>query len=211
MNQLSFTLSGAVSDLEGLLSQLSKSDRDFANSLINGPYGFRKRGFLTPKQEPHIYRLLEKAVGAAPTEEKTVVEGMQSIVQMFEHAKQHLKFPKIVVPLENGQKVKMWVQGEKAKYPGGLGILVDGSGSAGFGRMELSTCITRSRSPRILRRSWISFRSSPTTPLGWLRSTGSCQVIAASVRSLLQIRSPWQWDMGRCVPRITICRGVPRS
>lgn len=126
MNQLSMTLPAAVADLEALLSQLQNSDREFADSLINGQYGYKKRGYLTPKQEPHVYRLLQKAMGVSELG-KTHVGGMQGIHLLFEKAKSHLKFPKIVVTLETGTAIKMWIQGEKAKVPGALAVTVNGN------------------------------------------------------------------------------------
>lgn len=119
------TLPQAVADLEVLLPQLDQSSREFANSLINGPYGYKMRKFLTPKQEPHVYRLLAKAMGITAPTLTVKIGGLAGIHAMFEKAKQKLKYPKIVFHLD-GHEIKMWVQGETAKVPGALAVTVNG-------------------------------------------------------------------------------------
>lgn len=118
-------LSSAVADLEALLDQLNQSDRQFADSLINGPYGFKKRGGLSQKQTPHVYRLLSKAMGIGdPT--KVQIGGLETVYVMFEHAKQHIKWPKVMLKLADGTDVKIWVQGPNSKVPGAIGVVIGG-------------------------------------------------------------------------------------
>ena len=118
------TVSQAVGELEQLLLLLSGSDQSFADSLINGQYGFKKRGFLTEKQSPHVFRLIEKAVagGAPPVSEAVNIKG---IVDLLAKAAVKLKFPSIVMDWKGG-KLKVWKQGAKAKLPGSLGVSYDG-------------------------------------------------------------------------------------
>lgn len=111
-------LQSAVNELEMLISNLDPHDRKFAESLISGPYGFKKRGFLSDKQAPYVFKMLEKATGMyeAPV---PIMLGVSRIKAMFEKAKVHLKWPKIVFETGFG-KVKMYVQGPNAKYPGSV-------------------------------------------------------------------------------------------
>jgi hypothetical protein len=118
------SVESAIKDLEQLLPQLAQSDRQFADSLINGPYGFKRRGYLTDKQSPHVYRLLERAVCGVSVAVKANLGNMANINDLFAKAKQFLKYPKVVLDYA-GLSVKLWVQGERAKYPGAVGIMVD--------------------------------------------------------------------------------------
>lgn len=123
-------IKAAVDDLDALMGNLNESDRKFAESLIHGTYGFKKRGFLTDKQAPHVLRLLELAIGG--TDHRGTTLEVKGITTLFELAKQKIKFPKIKMKTEFGM-VQIWIQGQKAKYPGAIGILVDGQW---FGRIH---------------------------------------------------------------------------
>lgn len=111
-------LHSAVTELEGLIGNLAQHDRKFAESLISGPYGYKKRGYLSEKQAPFIFKMLEKATGMYEAPEPINL-GISRIKAMFEKAKVHLKWPKIVFETSFG-KIKMYVQGPNAKYPGSV-------------------------------------------------------------------------------------------
>lgn len=116
------SLKDAIADLEVLIGNLDDSDHKFAHSLINGEYGYKKRGFLSPKQSPYIYKLLEKAAGTS--DGGRVHINVTRIKAMFEKAKAHLKYPKVVFETSFGA-VKMYTQGDKAKYPGAIVIILN--------------------------------------------------------------------------------------
>ena len=116
------SIESAVADLEVLLDQLEKSDRKFADSLINGPYGFKKRGFLTDKQTPHVYRLLNTAVVGTDSTD-LVIDGLMNVYALFQHAKKHMNFPQVALKVDKFD-LKIWVQGEKSKVPGSIGVLL---------------------------------------------------------------------------------------
>ena len=123
MSNLGTNIQGAVADLESLMNNLPPSDRKFADSLINGNYGYKRRGFLSEKQSPYVYKLLEKALGLSENGGDSNIGTIEGIVSLFEKAKQHLKFPKIILETEFGP-VQIWVQGNKAKNPGAIGVLL---------------------------------------------------------------------------------------
>jgi hypothetical protein len=116
-------LKAAVTDLEALIGNLDESGKKFADSLINGPYGYKKRGSLSEKQAPYIFKLLKRAMGVSEISSLTL-NNVAGIVAVFDKAKQHLKYPKIVMGTDFG-KVQIWVQGQKAKFPGAIGLTVD--------------------------------------------------------------------------------------
>lgn len=127
----SIPLKDAVQDLEALLDNLKDGDRTFADSLINGVYGFKKRGGLTDKQRPHVFRLLEMAMGGRDSSAVSV-GNVAGVVALINKAKGLIKWPKIVFEAEFG-KVKIWIQGAAAKYPGAIGLTVNGMW---FGRIQ---------------------------------------------------------------------------
>ena len=131
----SISLKDACADLEALLGNLPDtgkfSDRAFADSLINGPYGFKKRGGLSDKQRPHVFRLLEMAMGGRDSSNVSI-GNVAGIVALISKAKGLIKWPKIVFEAPFG-KVKIWIQGKAAKYPGAIGLTVNGMW---FGRIQ---------------------------------------------------------------------------
>lgn len=116
-------LSAAVADLQVLMNNLDPYDRKFAESLINGPYGYKQKGSLSPKQAPYIFSLLEKAMGTQEVS-KPLTLSVDRIAAMFAKAKEKLKWPKVVFETNFG-RVSMWTQGQKAKFPGSIAVTVD--------------------------------------------------------------------------------------
>src|SRR5271165_4434839 len=91
----SIALKDACADLEALLGNLNASDRKFADSLINGTYGFKKRGGLSDKQRPYVFRLLETAMGGRDST-AVAVGNVAGIVALIGKAKGLIKWPKVV-------------------------------------------------------------------------------------------------------------------
>lgn len=120
----SIPLKDAISDLEALMGSLNERDAKFANDLINGPYGFKKRGGLSDKQRPYVFRLLETAMGLGRADAVNV-GNVSGIVALINKAKGHIKWPKVVFEAGFG-KVKIWIQGPNAKFPGAIGLTVNG-------------------------------------------------------------------------------------
>jgi hypothetical protein len=136
-SQLSFELESiplpqAVAELDQVKNLLEKKDFEFADSLINGTYGFKKRGFLTEKQTPFIYRLLQKAVTGPAKPGSAHVGSIIGLVQMFTKAKESLKYPSITLGWM-GRKVRIKLTGEGSKFPGTISVEVD---TLWFGRIH---------------------------------------------------------------------------
>lgn len=118
----STNLPEVITDLEGLMDELSIKDREFANNLINGKYGYHKRnGKLSGKQVHWIEVLYMRALGIdAPPKEETV-GNLEGLINLFVLAKQNLKFPKIKLEV-NGNPLRLALAGPKSKYHGSVTI-----------------------------------------------------------------------------------------
>ncbi|MFM7012573.1 MAG: DUF6011 domain-containing protein [Betaproteobacteria bacterium] len=91
-----------INELHGLLGNLRASDRTFAESLISY---FRRNGFVTDKQAPHVSRLLDTARGAATT---PASYSLPRILGILMHAANHdVKRVRIVLKLSDGERVRL--------------------------------------------------------------------------------------------------------
>lgn len=91
-------LKSAVADLNVFIANLSDYDRNFASSLISQ---YKTKGFLSDKQTPYVFKLLQKAIGTVePAAPMSPIVPMRlevgRILTMFSKAKQKLKLPKVV-------------------------------------------------------------------------------------------------------------------
>ena len=115
-------LAEAVTDLEAVMGELNERDRKFADDLINGKWGFKKRGKLSDKQVYWVDTLLGRALGTAPTQKPAENHGdLHGFVALFETAKANLKYPKITLDI-NGEPLKFTLAGPNAKAPGTINI-----------------------------------------------------------------------------------------
>ena len=118
--------------LEQALPKLKPSDRNFAESLVNGPWGFKKRGKLSEKQWAWVEKLIARANGSA--EAKPVEQGvgsLEKLMALFATAKASLKWPKLHLEVD-GLPVVIAIAGPKSSRHGWLRI-TDG-GAFGVGR-----------------------------------------------------------------------------
>jgi hypothetical protein len=116
-----------IEELDAVIGELPEKgflNRGFADSLINGKYGFRKRGFLSEKQMPYIGKLLRAAVLGPQEQPKENAGAMTGLVEFFNKAKEHLKYPKISVEVD-GYPFRLSLAGPQAKRPGWI-TLTDG-------------------------------------------------------------------------------------
>lgn len=113
-------LKSAVADLNVFIANLSDYDQSFASSLISQ---YKTKGFLSDKQTPYVFKLLQKAIGTVEPAAPMSLE-VGRILTMFNKAKQKLKLPKVVFKTNFGV-VRMWIQGKAAKYPGSVAITLD--------------------------------------------------------------------------------------
>lgn len=123
-----------VNELEANLSKLPERDQGFAKSLISA---FRKYGSLSDKQGYWVVTLADRAqaVLAAETAPATPVEppktqlaaGYHQVFELFQIALSHgLKFPKIRLETEKGQKVVLKRFGPGSRYKGEICITDNG-------------------------------------------------------------------------------------
>lgn len=101
--------------LASLLPLLSKSDRDFAASLVAA---HNKYGYLTPKQAPWVTKLIERA--ESPTVPAPVAEvgEFSGVTALFEKAAKKLKYPAIVLQLATGQELRLSRASNESQNPG---------------------------------------------------------------------------------------------
>jgi hypothetical protein len=103
-------------NLADAVDALPAKDRDFARSLVSAQ---RNRGSLSDKQM-HWYRvLLDRANN--PRAEAAQIGNVKGVIALFDRARRHLKYPKIVLQID-GQHVRLSVAGTASKYCGSINI-----------------------------------------------------------------------------------------
>lgn len=135
-------LQASVSDLSKVMIDLPHGDRMFATSLVAS---FFKYGKLSPKQEPWVSKLIERAVKAPATSEPgEVLQNAAGIFALFSTAKEKLKYPKLTFSVPGIETVQFSVAGPGSKSPGALNM-TDGEKygqNVWFGRVSPSGEIT---------------------------------------------------------------------
>lgn len=112
------------------------NSKQFVKELVQK---FQKYQSLSEKQEYWLRFHYSKALGLTQAPEKVVTEvgSMAGVVTMFNHAKQHLKYPKIELQDEEGNRVVLKMAGQTAKAPGTINVTDGGAFGQGwwFGRV----------------------------------------------------------------------------
>ena len=108
-----------LDNLEAVLPSLGPRDQSFARDLI---LKGRVRG-LSEKQMYWVVTLTNKAV--APSPEPTEMLEVAGIISLIKTASEKLKYPKIRLTTESGQKVVLGLAGERSKYNGSV-MITDG-------------------------------------------------------------------------------------
>lgn len=96
-------------------------DVDFADSLLNGKYGFYQRGFLTGNQMNAAIRMVEKIDNPPPVEQIT---NLEKVYTFFQDARKHLKFPKIMLTLGSRQ-LKVYMSGSRSNHPDTVNLVTE--------------------------------------------------------------------------------------
>lgn len=106
--------------LEANLADLADSDKAFALSLIAGFVKYKK---LSEKQLYWVNKLVDRALGKEKKPEPKVesVGSFDGVLALFNKAKAHLKYPKIVLATEGGE-VQLSVAGPASKVPGTVNV-----------------------------------------------------------------------------------------
>jgi hypothetical protein len=115
-------LQEVVSKLESFLAAgiLPDRDRIFADSLVNGQWGFKSRGFLTEKQVSAAVNMIRRHEGT-PDSAGVSLAGVHSLLIK---AREHLKYPKLTLQLANGMPVVVYLSGKRSKYPDTVNLKV---------------------------------------------------------------------------------------
>lgn len=121
-----------IVELDSVREMMPLGDSDFASSLSNQ---YHQKGSLSGKQWYWVEELIRRAVSPAPapTEEKLDGECVK-IFEMFQKAKEKLKYPKI--NLTRGDvAIKFTMAGPTAKFPGTINI-IDQHNENWYGRIH---------------------------------------------------------------------------
>jgi hypothetical protein len=115
-----------MSDLRTQIEQLSKSidklppsRQSFALKLCAD---FRRYGDLFESKAKWVGELLKIAEASAQERPTVDVGSMAGVIALFDKALQHLKQPKIVLALENGQEFRLSIAGPRAHAPGSINV-----------------------------------------------------------------------------------------
>lgn len=123
-----------IEELQKSLPKLGPRDQEFASDLISYYYKWHK---LSSKQEPWIGKLIERSKQVKQEPVKIDVGGFEGVVALFDKAKAHLKYPKIVLSCA-GTPIILSVAGSMSKAPGSINIVGEGKypERAWFGRVS---------------------------------------------------------------------------
>lgn len=106
-------------DLGRLLDQLGPADRKFADSLLNGPSGFRAKGQFSEKQEYWVDTLIRRAITGTKAEQVGVKVGVpDALIKRFEFAGDKLKYPRLMMLIPSVGLLSVSLCGEKSMYKG---------------------------------------------------------------------------------------------
>ena len=95
-------------------STLSAKDKEFSDSLLDQ---LKKKGSLSDKQWYWVGILADRAVSGPPVPKVANLGDFSKVFGLFEVAKKHLKYPKIIFGLED-VTVQLAVAGPRSKYNG---------------------------------------------------------------------------------------------
>jgi hypothetical protein len=103
---------------------LPARDQEFAKSLMTR---YRGNGYLSEKQEYWLRVLYQRALGleSKPEPKKEAVGTFTGVYALFQKAKQHLKYPKIVLALADGSPIVLKLSGKNSKVPDTVNVTDD--------------------------------------------------------------------------------------
>lgn len=123
-----------VQDLQKVIDRVPATKKDFAKSLVSATY------VLSDKQLYWVDKLTQLALGQGNHERKTADVGdMTGIIELFDRAKQHLKFPAIVLSCPGAETLRINVAGQSARVPGSVNVASyehHGDNRTWFGRVH---------------------------------------------------------------------------
>lgn len=114
-----------IQKLEAIVSgEIAASDRDksFADSLLNGKWGFKKRGYLTDKQRDAGVTMVNRLDNPPPAAKTSNLERVYSFMM---GARKFLKYPKINLLLGD-TPLKLYISGARSKFPDTINLVANG-------------------------------------------------------------------------------------
>lgn len=161
-----------AASLAAVLPLLSAKDQEFAQSLLrsaNGPRG------ASEKQIHWMKVLLDRANGTTAPEVTVSVDG---IISLLRTASKSLKFPKVRLATEDGQRVVLSLAGPKSRYTGDVMVTDGGPFGANvyFGRIGQDGTVVASGSMAAPVMSLLQAFAADPAGVGALigRRFGSC-------------------------------------
>ena len=100
--------------------KLSMGDERFARSLISKSSNPK----FSDKQRHWVGVLIERAESPRPAQQEVLVGDMHDLYQFFINARDHLKFPKLTIRLPDDTAVKLYMSGERSRYPDTINIVL---------------------------------------------------------------------------------------
>jgi len=113
-----------IAELQQLINEglVDKRDQGFCESLI---LGFKKYGKLSEKQTSWVFKMIERALfgNAKPKQKETEEVGsFAGVIEIFNKAKESIKYPKINLDVPDGSPVQLSMAGPNAQQPGTINI-----------------------------------------------------------------------------------------
>lgn len=112
-----------IAFLKANLNKVATKDQDFVQSLLKQHSKYN--GNLTPKQWHWVKKIHDGIVSPELPMPKKLLEvgDMAGVQALFAKAKEHLKFPTVVLMTQGGTEIRLSVAGEKAKHPGTVNVV----------------------------------------------------------------------------------------
>ena len=109
----------ALEALQQHAGKLKPDDQHFAQSLLKQ---HQRKGTLSDKQWYWVGKLAERATQPAEPLPESEVGSFKGVVELFEIARKHLKYPKITLALPGGQAIQLTLAGKASKFPGTINV-----------------------------------------------------------------------------------------
>lgn len=119
------TLSTALTE-----GKVPSRDMTFASSLVSQA---KAKGTLSVNQWKWVVTLAERVL--APAQATPVVADMTAVYSMFEAAKTHLKYPKVVLHVDGCPVLKLYLSGNRSRVPNVVNV-VDQEDDTWYGRVN---------------------------------------------------------------------------
>lgn len=115
-------------------AKLPVKDQGFAASLLASAM----KKAPSPKQTYWLVKMAEKATAPAPAAATAVDVDLTAVEALLAKAKAHLKFPKVLFRTEDGETLRLTVDGPTSKAPGSINITntAPGFDRTWFGRVQ---------------------------------------------------------------------------